>query len=473
MKKTILKIICFFLLLILSLGIVNNTLKLKFSSGIAHLGSFYELEPNSVDVLVIGSSHASASFCTGELWKNYGMATYVLAGPAQPLHNTYYYLKEALKYQTPKVIVLESYVTTWDMDYAEDKRVIENNFGLRWSADKLESLDVSTPGGRYSEFFLGYTQYHTRYSDLNATDLGHPDHMYDDWKGYFCNLPVYPCEVIDVSGVNERHEIYSKNEKYYREIIELALERDIPIVVVEAPYQVKDAIDQAKFNTAMDIANEYGVPFINFNLLVDEIGLDYSTDLCDFSHLNYKGSRKFSNYFAQNVLSDYGIPDKRGQSGYETWDRNSVYIDQMISDYELTKTTDLNEITGYLGNSNYQIFMSVDGETDTSAPELAPLLLALGINDVGKVGIWNIDGGQVVWYSQSGEGQQFVSTDVHDFELQRCMNPDGTYTNLLIVDRNQKHKVDNGVNIIVYDKVKDQVADIFGINADDNYSIVR
>mgnify|MGYP000718372696 FL=1 len=43
------------------------------------------------------------------LWDEYGMAAYLMTGAEQPLWNSYYNLKEALKNQKPKLVVLDMF----------------------------------------------------------------------------------------------------------------------------------------------------------------------------------------------------------------------------------------------------------------------------------------------------------------------------------------------------------------------------
>ena len=172
MKKSALRIISFLLILVICLGYLNSVFKVKFGDGIYSLKKFYEQDKNSVDVLILGSSHAFENYNTGTLWDEHGIASFILAGSAQPIWNTYFYMKEALKTQTPDLIVFEAYNTAFSPDYIDDdKTIIKNNFGLHWSPDKVDSIKASSKRERWNEFFLEYTQYHNRYKDINSGDI--------------------------------------------------------------------------------------------------------------------------------------------------------------------------------------------------------------------------------------------------------------------------------------------------------------
>ena len=475
MRKSIVRIVCFMLILGMVLGKTNKVFKFKNGDGIYSVTKFYELEDNTVDILFLGSSHAFEDFNTGTLWDEYGMASYILGGSVQPMWNTYYYLKEALKTQDPKVIVLEGYSTIMSQDYIDDSRIIKNNYGLKWSLDKLNSIKVSSPKERWSEFILEYEQYHTRYRELSGADFlpNQNNRLYDDWKGFGCNMETTPLEAIDVSEVINRAPLHEKTEKYYRMILELAQEENIPIIVVISPYADIDEGEQQKYNTASDIAEEYGVPFVNYNLYLNEIGLDFSTDAGDKSHLNYRGNRKFSAYFGNYLKENYDVPDRRGDSKYDSWQRNAEYIRQMIADQNLVENYDINELPKLLDNPNYWVMISVDGSCNTADENVCDFLYSLGIHDGGNNGIWLRKNNSIIWNSGEYAAEKYISTSAHDFCLRRAENEEGQLKNEIIIDNIQYRKISNGVNVIVYDSVTEKIADKFVINKDYEYNISR
>lgn len=326
--KAAVRILIFLAILFLVFLKFCSVFNFKYGDGIYDLTKFYEQDKNSVDVLILGSSHAFENINTGTLWDEYGIASFSLCGSVQPMWNTYYYLKEALKTQTPKLIILEGYCLTFRKAYSDDSRIIKNNFGLHLSPDKIKSLMVSTNKRRWPEFFLEYIHFHSRYKEIKKDDFlrnqGHP--LYEDWKGFGCNMATAELYPIEVSSISGREELTNKTEKYYRAIIDLAQKNKIPIIVVIAPYAGITEKHQMYFNKASDITKEYNIPFINCNLIPDEIGLDFSTDVADKEHLNYKGTPKLSRYIGKYIKEKYDIPDRRGSEKYVSWQRHADYI---------------------------------------------------------------------------------------------------------------------------------------------------
>lgn len=474
MKKTAIRIICFMIILLVVLIYINRIFELKYSDGIYNMKKFYELEKNTVDVLVLGSSHAFEDFNTGVLWDDYGMSSYILGGSVQPMWNTYYYLKEALKTQTPELIVLEGYMTVWDQEFIDDSRIIKNNFGLKWSLDKIESVKISSPKDRWKDFFLEYIQYHTRYTELKSEDFlkNQGYRLYDDWKGFGCNMETNSLESVDVSKVSDRLPLYEKTEKYYRAVLELARDKNIPIVVVISPYAGISDIEQKKFNSANDIANEYGARFINTNLLLKEMNIDYNTDAADVAHLNYRGNQKFSKYIGSYLKSNYNISSHYNDKKYKIWENDANYIKQIIKNQLVKESKDINEILKMSEDFNYWVIVSVDGNCNTSDTNLELFFKNYGINKKEENGIWIKQGKDIFWSSGNGEIKKYFSDSLHDLCMKKAKNEIGEYYNEILIDKKLYKLVVNGVNVVIYDKKTEKIVNMFGINKDNNYKIV-
>lgn len=475
MKKQAIRIICFMLILLITLNCINNIFKVKYSDGIYDLTKFYELENETIDVLILGSSHAFENFNTGTLWDEYGMASYILGGSIQPLWNTYYYLKEALKTQTPELIILEGYLTTYSSEFIDDSRIIKNNYGLKWSFDKINSIKSSSPKERWSEFFLEYIQYHTRYAELCMEDFleNQGNKLYDDWKGFGCNMSTAPLKSTNVCDIIERTALYEKTEKYYRATIELAQKNNIPIIVVISPYAGISKHEQCLYNTAGDIAAEYNVPFINCNLLVDKMGIDYDVDAADISHLNYRGNQKFSKYIGKYLKDNFKISNRIGDTRYDTWQRSADFTRQMIEDQIVLETYDIDALSELMQDPNYWVAVSIDGNCNTSDKYLESFFEKLGIYDKGLTGIWFKADNEITWYSGMQEAEYFISVSMHDFCMKRSLNEQGGYINTIIFDNMQYQKVNNGVNVLIFDSKTEKIVDMFGIDAGNEYQLIK
>lgn len=476
MKKTAVTFAGGALILCLLLWHVNHVLSVKYDDGIYSVTQFYELEEDTVDVLVLGSSHAYMSFNTGLLWREHGISSYVLTASAQPIWNSYYYLKEAIKTQTPRLIVLEGYRLLEEEDYLDAGYVIKSTYGLKWSKNRLDAIKASAPQEDWPGYILGYTQYHDRYEELSEEDftLRKEAEKYETWKGFELGMSTQSMGQPDFGECTGYTELTEKTEKYYRGILELAQEHGIPIMVIIAPYGGMTEDDQKIFHTAQKIAQEYQVPFFNYNLMEDELYIDYATDMFNTSHLNGKGSCKFTSHWGEYIVGHYEIPDHRGDPAYDSWERNAEYLDALMEDVNLQETVDAARIPAYLVRDNYEIFLSVDGYCQTEEEAVKGVLGELGISDTQGGGLWYFTGGNnLAWSSGSGEDSRYFETDRHDFGLERVQTGDGGYENAIVIDNQRYQTVDNGINVVVFDSVTGIVADSFGIDADHDYQLCR
>lgn len=474
--KKLCEMICFCLLLGLIMQKIDKVLVLKTDDGIYNMMNFYKQEKDTIDVLIMGSSHAFIDVDTGVLWDKYGIASYTLGGPIQPLWNTYYFFKEALKTQTPELLVLEAYCATTDSDYVIES-IPGSTYGMRWSENKLDAIKVSAPKEEWTDYILSYIQYHTRYKELSAEDFlpEKGQTRYKHWKGFYNLMKTEPFETPMVSHVTERSALNKKTEEYYRKIIELALDYEIPVLVIVSPYAAITDENQAVFNTASDIASEYGVDFINYNLLYDEVGIDFSCDVADWGHLNYRGAQKYALALGRYISDHFDVSDRRSDKRYWSWDEEAQYLSAAIENQELVETNLLDDIVGKIKSSNYTLFVSVDGNCTTADDNLAVLFDSLGIPRMGDNGFWQVSNLETeICTNRIGGSKRYMCLDSHDLCISRKYDADSqTYFNSIVMDGVEYRKVANGVNILVYSTATKSVADAFGVDMDNAYNLTR
>lgn len=322
-KKWILRIILVILVTV-SLIVIRNIMEIKSPHGINQTRAFYEQPKNSIDVLAVGSSHVHCGVNTAELWKQYGIAAYDFSAAEQPLWITYYYLQEAYKYQSPKVVVLDVFsVARFKEDY-HYKWLEESVYGLKLSKTKLDMMEVSIEPEYRKDYFPSFFTYHNRYEDLNKEDIynifgNHSEKVVS--KGFTPGFNVVDqSEKFGGWDEFEDYHLTEKSKEYLEKIIELTREHGSKLMIIVVPYNL-DERDNVTYEEIARIANERGISFVDFNQKLDEMGIDKATDFNDHTHLNYWGSVKFSDYLGEVLSSENELADRRGEAGYESWDK--------------------------------------------------------------------------------------------------------------------------------------------------------
>ena len=97
-----------------------------------------------------------------------------------------------------------------------------------------------------------------------------------------------------------------------------------------------------------DYAAEKGLKYINFLELIDEAGLDFSTDTYDHGlHLNLYGAEKLSHWFGSWLRENCPqVADHRGEEPYETvWNEKSEAYAQRKAELEAAWAAEQKEET--------------------------------------------------------------------------------------------------------------------------------
>lgn len=309
------KTLVFLLLLGLILYPVQRVMARKSLEGAWDMtnkvGGFYNEAEDQFQVMFFGPSHAYAAFSPLAIWEETGVKSYVFATQQQPIWATYTYIKEALKTQSPALIVLECRMTWGDKEY-----YIKGNEGkdigitysymdeLPLSRNKVELAMESAPDweNRFGLLF-NFMMYHGRWNDLQPEDVTfRRAQARDPYKGFVMLEPQgTPQPRPDVEGITGTAPLLEKNQYWLEEIIRLCQEEGIELWIVKSPSNLEPE-EKPLLNTVKAIAAQYDVPFHDFNENYTDIGLD-ETMFYDAHHLDATGADRFSRYFANAMAA--------------------------------------------------------------------------------------------------------------------------------------------------------------------------
>ena len=166
----------FLFLLVISLYYINEmllpkyTLKNNLWPMTSSYNQFYQMEEDSVDVLFLGSSVVVNAFSPQEIYDTYGIRSYNLASEEQSIFLSYYWLKEALRYQNPQVVVLDTRFLF--PQHLEGTNTIEPMTRkcldpMKWSSVKAEAVNAvceMDPVQSKLSYYLTNIRYHSRWT---------------------------------------------------------------------------------------------------------------------------------------------------------------------------------------------------------------------------------------------------------------------------------------------------------------------
>lgn len=324
--KNFCKAILFLLLLALILHPAQEVLARKSLGGAwdttNKVSGFFNEEEDQFEVMFFGPSHAYAAFSPLVIWEETGVKSYLLATQQQPLWATYTYITEALKSQSPSLIVLECSMAFTDREYyieGNDKAVsysYMDDLPFSWEKVKLAYRSAPDWKNRF-ELLFNLTMYHNRWKELSRDDLTfRRSQVRDPYKGFVLLSPQTTSRPRPaIEGITEAAPLQERSQYWLEEIIRLCRDEGIELWIVKAPSNLEPE-DKPLLNTVKATAERYGVPFRDFNEDYDAIGLNEDL-FYDAHHLDALGAARFSRYFAG--LMSAARPDLRTDPDDPSW----------------------------------------------------------------------------------------------------------------------------------------------------------
>lgn len=258
---------------------------------------------NSIDVMFVGSSLAYCDIIPAKIYEETGLTSYIIGAPNMNPGVAYYYIKEALKTQSPKLVMMEATTFCFSGITKEDSKI---NIGyMPWSFNRIKAtFDIADPGERAGLLFPLYN-YHSRWADHTANSVFSPrsDAKTDIWAGYTYLDQANPQEEVTDRKYDIEDSVFDENMHYLEKIVELCKEKEIALELFTVPsckYVSKELVKEIS-------GHAKGIPFTYYNESFDSLELDIKKDFYDTLHLNFKGAEKFSLILAEHISESYNF----------------------------------------------------------------------------------------------------------------------------------------------------------------------
>lgn len=281
----------------------------------------YLSEPkDSIDVLFLGSSYAYCDWNPAVMYGESGLTGYVMGGSEQVPAITYWYLREALKTQSPSVVVMEA--TSLFFDRYQNYTQINLGY-MPWGWNRVQAiLECAEPEKKLGLFWDLYF-YHDRWKELTAGDVKKAvfppgaDHL----KGHTAVDQVF--EQTEggpfLSEMRQSEEVYEQNLQDFARIARLCREEGVDLIVTINPtysQYTQEVYDRLK----ADVEENPGVRFENWADGFADMGLDPAVHLYDGGHLNQEGAKIFSAWTGRYLRSRGYEPRAQGEENRAAWE---------------------------------------------------------------------------------------------------------------------------------------------------------
>lgn len=351
----------------------------------------YEMEKNTVDMIVLGSSHAVAGYNPQAAYDAYGVRSYNLGCAQQNIVVSYYWLKEALRYQSPSVVVLDTYMV-FQYDGGEPLNTSEESTraaidAMKWSANKYAAVrDICRLDEKQSmaSYVLTNLRYHSRWKEMGVEDFVPPSaEELSGIKGFAplggkCGIAYAPFVAANTESIEEMHPIM---KEYLDRIVELCRNEDIKLVLIKTP---TTSAHVGRYNAINEYARSNGIDYIDYNekSVYEKLNLDFGEDMADASHANVWGAEKISIDLAYKMNKVYGYIKPAFDA---QWDCSREYCAAIMNDYQLQYETDFVRYLSCMNPRYETIFIAISGDgrsfmNDDIATEFRRLGLKAGFD---------------------------------------------------------------------------------------------
>lgn len=472
MKKTwknIIKSVVFVLLLCLILGEVNRVLMIKAVeyrrySSYSQYKNFYEMDRDTIDVLFAGSSHSYCSFSPQDFYNQYGIRSFNLGSSRQDVLLSYYWLKEALRYQKPKAVVLETFYIFRDGGEPFARRALDY---MKWSDVKREAIDAAHD--KYPEitpksFYLPNIRFHERWKEVGEDDFYYRSLAESyELKGYSAIGVKYGKEDYQPFSLNteEKTEISENARQYLDKIVELCRDNQIGLVFISNP-----ALDWSvqEHNAVSEYTKQQGIAYYDFNTkeLYEDLGYHFSEDNGDAGHSNIWGTEKITKAVGKILQQSFQVEDRED----EQWERSKPYYENIRKDYSLKDETEINQYLPLLSDARYTVFISAKGKAVKGlTEEVKSNLKDLGLqteftgkgNDsyyavISPEGVQEKIGGSKLYQEGSLRG------GLSSYNISSGGQKSGDISSV-VIDKKEYSPNERGLNLVIYNHESNEVID--------------
>ena len=313
---------CLVVIIILtSLYLLQRLLMPKYMTGIvegAMIAEYYE-EEHDHDVVFIGDCEVYENFTPALLWEEYGINSYIRGSAQQLIWQSYYLMEETLKYETPDVIIFNILSMKYNVPQNEAYNRMTLD-GMKWSKSKVDSINASMMSDeKFLDYVFPILRYHTRITDLEKDDFKyffHRDKV--TFNGYYMRVDEKPAENVPKGRPLADYSFGETAYEYLDKMTALCKEKGVQLILVKAPSLYPYWYDQWEVQME-EYAKANDLVYINFLELIEECGLDFTTDTYDGGlHLNLSGAQKTTKWLGEFLSKELGMSSRRGEEPLET-----------------------------------------------------------------------------------------------------------------------------------------------------------
>jgi len=460
MKKVV-RVICFSILSILILCTIYKVLSWKDTMGLtgSSVNQLAHTEKDTMDVVIVGSSHVYHGILPATLWTEYGIAGFDMSISAMDKDSAYYNLKHLCETQSPKVVCVDVLPLLYEK-HAVQGNVYRNMLSLPYSKNAIDLVDSYVSEEERMDYILKFPIIHTRYKELTKADF------------YDSEYAIYGRgeRISFVAGGNPQFEIANtytgcgelseRNTTWLDNMMEMAETEGYELVFLVTPFQT-DESEQGIMNAAARYVTDKGYRFLDGGRYTNEIGLDPQTDYSDPEHMNSVGAQKMTSWLGAYLESICEFEDHTGDERYDLWNKDAYYLEnaRFMSVLEGANFASYEEWLQFITTMpNVTYVVSLDGAWETSTLPLADYMECLNIpsEEVQNGGAWvGALGENTKLADNSFEGTIYY--DLDRYSSIRIKRTESETQGNIYINNTSCQYVKDGMNVSIYNHITREI----------------
>lgn len=311
----IIRFLAFITILVILLNITSKVFTPKWQIGdnqgqTATIKGMYKLKKNSIDVLFLGDSSLYKSVSPIEIYEQTGIVSYNYSVSSARIYMFYYFIQDILKYQHPKVVMVDPLTLFYEEKEVEPERRKSFDY-MKFSKTKLDMINDPVFENTLEEkisYIFPIFRYHSRYESFDMKELENT--FKDDesvTRGYVLSKKLLPNKqgflYMKPTGASINMKPYSK--EYLEKFIKICKDKNIDLVFIGIPD--KYAWNYEKNELFKKMVKDYDVKYLDLNN--DSLGINWYEDSEDGGyHMNLLGAEKVTNKVAEYLIQNYDLP---------------------------------------------------------------------------------------------------------------------------------------------------------------------
>lgn len=342
--KCLIEFITFISIVIFLLFFTSDLFTPKWTSKVGEgsiqaIKGFYNLEPNTIDVMFVGDSSIMKGISPMQMYEDTGITSYNYSNSSSRIYMFYYFLQDVLKTQKPKVVISDPLTLFYMKKEMEPERRKSFDY-MPLSINKINMINDDIFESSFfdkASYVFPVLRYHTRYNELHRKDftmLGNDFHSVQ--KGYRISSRVKPhkkgFDYMRPRHKDKKLKYKDYSEEYLKKYALLCKENNIELIMLGIPDTRVWGYKQSE--KMKEYASKYGFKYFDINN--ESTNIDWLKDTEDAGgHFNIKGAQKVTKVVTEYLKNNYDLPDHRNDPKYKSWNDDLIKYNKTIE--KLTK----------------------------------------------------------------------------------------------------------------------------------------